>query len=164
MKNIILPVITLVSVAAFFAACKPKSPPPATPSADDETARQQMDQQANQAVAANQNSTADLQGYGYDQKDEFVAKMKTQLSGVNDRLNQISQQVDSAGDAAKASAEPKLQALRDQAAKLNQQLDAAGDATESTWESAKAGAITAYQGLQDGIRQSRQWLSDKIAP
>ncbi len=67
-------------------------------------------------------------------------------------------------DAVKAEAQPKLQALRDQTAKMNKQLDEVKNSTESTWESVKSGAGKAYDALKDGFQQSRQWVSDKIAP
>ena len=38
------------------------------------------------------------------------------------------------------------------------------NATESTWGTIKADFEKAYAGLKDGFAQSRQWLSDKIAP
>jgi hypothetical protein len=38
------------------------------------------------------------------------------------------------------------------------------NATESTWESVKSGTRKAYEALKEGFQQSRQWVSDKIAP
>ena len=49
-------------------------------------------------------------------------------------------------------------------AQLNKQLDDAKNATESTWDSVKNGFQKAYAATKDGFQQSRQWLSDKIAP
>ena len=54
--------------------------------------------------------------------------------------------------------------MRDQAAKLNQQLADAQNATESTWDSVKAGTQKAYESVEKGFNDARQWVSDKIAP
>ncbi len=40
----------------------------------------------------------------------------------------------------------------------------AKNATESTWDSVKSGFQKAYDATKDGFNQSRQWVSDKIAP
>jgi hypothetical protein len=47
---------------------------------------------------------------------------------------------------------------------LTKRLDDVTNATESTWGTIKADFEKAYAGLKDGFAQSRQWLSDKIAP
>ena len=79
-------------------------------------------------------------------------------------LDQLQAKVDKSSDAFQAEAKPKLQALRDQADQLKKQLDATGNATESTWDSVKSATQKAYDSLKDGFNQSRQWVSDKIAP
>jgi hypothetical protein len=38
------------------------------------------------------------------------------------------------------------------------------NATESTWDSVKATSKKAFDSLKAGFQQSRQWVSDKIAP
>ena len=47
---------------------------------------------------------------------------------------------------------------------MTKQLEEAGNATESTWNDVKAGFKKGYEALKDGFQQTRQWLSDKIAP
>ena len=47
---------------------------------------------------------------------------------------------------------------------LGKQLDEVKNASESTWDSVKAGSKKAYDELKDSFQQSRQWLSDKVAP
>jgi ElaB/YqjD/DUF883 family membrane-anchored ribosome-binding protein len=104
-----------------------------------------------------------MKDYTYAQKDEFVKQMQSRLAALNLDLDQLSAKVESSSDAVKAEAKPKLQALRDHAAQLNTQLDQVKNASASTWDSVKAGAKHAYDALVDGIRQARQWVSDKIA-
>ena len=102
--------------------------------------------------------------YTFAQKDEFTETMKRQLVAINQDLDALEAKIKNSSDAAKAEAESKLQALREKADQLSKQLDEAGNATESTWDSVKASSKKAYGDLKDGFNQSRQWVSDKIAP
>jgi chromosome segregation ATPase len=148
MKNKPL-VIAFLFVAAFAVGCN-----------KEQTASQQLDQVKTETKAAAQ----DMKDYTFAQKAEFVAKMQGQLDALNKDLDQLSSKIESSSDTVKAEAKPKLQALQDQAAQLNKQLDTVRNATESTWDSVKATSQKAFDSLKDGFEQSRQWLSDKIAP
>jgi len=106
----------------------------------------------------------DMKDYTFAQKDDYVKFMQGQLTTLNQDLDKLAAKIDSSSDAIKAEAKPKLQALRDQAAKLNQQLAEAQNATETTWDSVKAGTKTAYESVEKGFTEARQWVSDKIAP
>ena len=148
MKNKTL-VITILSIAAFAVGCN-----------KEQTTTQQIEKVKTETKQA----TQDMKDYTFAQKAEFVKTMQGQLDALNKDLDQLAAKIDSSSDAVKADAKPKLQALRDQAAQLNKQLDEARNATESTWDSVKAGFKKGYEATKDGIQQSRQWLSDKIAP
>jgi predicted neutral ceramidase superfamily lipid hydrolase len=150
MKNKIL-LIAFASVAAFAVGCQ---------KSDDKTAAQQIDKVQTETKQAAQ----DMKDYTFAQKAEFVKAMQTQLAALNQDLDKLSAKIDSSSDDVKAAAKPKLQALRDQAGKLNQQLVDASNASESHWDSIKAGVQDAYAALQNSFMESRQWLSDKIAP
>jgi ABC-type transporter Mla subunit MlaD len=141
-------IIALLSVVVFSVACnKP-------------TTAEQMDKVKTETTAA----AKDMKDYTYAQKTEFVTTMQGQLDTLNKDLDQLSAKIESSSDTVKAEAKPKLQALRDQSAQLTRQLDNVRNATESTWDSVKATSQKAFQSLKDGFQQSRQWVSDKIAP
>ena len=142
-------VITLLSVVAFAVACN-KEP----------TTAEQIDKVKTETTTDAQ----DMKIYTYAQKTEFVTTMQGQLDTLNKDLDQLSAKIESSSDTVKAEAKPKLQALRDQSAQLTRQFDNVRNATESTWDSVKATSQKAFQSLKDGFQQSRQWLSDKIAP
>ena len=148
MKNKTL-LITFLSAAALAVGCN-----------KEKTTTQQIETVKTETAQA----TQDMKDYTFAQKDEFVKSMQGQLATLNQDLDKLSAKVDSSSDAIKAEAKPKLQALRDQAAKLNQQLADAQNATESTWDSVKAGTKTAYESVEKGFNDARQWVSDKIAP
>jgi chromosome segregation ATPase len=148
MKNKIL-LLTLLSAATFAVGCD-----------KEKTTEQQLDTVKTETKQAAQ----DMKDYTFAQKDEFVKYMQGQLTTLNQDLDKLSAKIDSSSDAVKAEAKPKLQALRDQAVKLNQQLADASNATESTWDSVKAGTKTAYDAVEKGFMDARQWVSDKIAP
>jgi predicted nucleic acid-binding Zn-ribbon protein len=125
-----------------------------------ETTRQQLDK----AQAATKNAAQQMQDYTFAQKAEFVAKMQTQLAELNRNLDELSAAIEKSSDKVKAEATPKLVALRAQATELTKQLDKITNATSSTWSSIKAESEKVYAALKAGLAQSRQWLSDKIAP
>ncbi len=148
MKNKTL-FLTLLSIAAIAAGCN-----------KEQTTSQQLDKVQTETTQAAQ----DMKDYTFAQKAEFVKTMQGQLDALNKDLDQLSAKIDNSSDAVKAEAKPKLQTLRDQAAQLNKQLADAQNATESTWDSVKAGSQKAWDALKDGFQQTRQWVSDKIAP
>jgi hypothetical protein len=126
----------------------------------EQSASQQLDEIKSETKAASQS----MEDYAFARKTEFVAKMQDQLSAINRDLDQLSARIDKSSETARAEAKPKLQALRDQAANLNKQLDTVRNATESTWTDVKISSEKAFASLKDGFQQSRQWVSDKIAP
>jgi chromosome segregation ATPase len=148
MKNKTL-LITFLSAATFAAGCD-----------KEKTTAQQIETVKTETKQA----ASDMKDFTFAQKDEFVKYMQGQLATLNKDLDTLSAKIDSSSDAIKAEAKPKLQALRDQAAKLNTQLAEAQNATESTWDSVKAGTKTAYESVEKGFNDARQWVSDKIAP
>jgi capsule polysaccharide export protein KpsE/RkpR len=141
--------ITFISAAAFVVGCN-KEP----------SATQQMDKVQAKTEAAVQ----DMKDYTFAQKSAFTEKMQADLATLKTDLDQLEAKVEKSSDAVKAEAKPKLQALRDQEAQLNKQLDEVKNATESTWDSVKASSRKAYESMKEGFQQSRQWVSDKIAP
>jgi uncharacterized protein YoxC len=144
-------VINCLAMAAFAVGCKPS---------DDKSAADQLKDVKTETKAA----AREMKDYTYAQKAEFVANMQDQVNALNKDLDRLSAKLDSSSDAVKADAKPKLQALRDQVNKLNRQLDEARNASESTWDGVKADSRQALDSVKDAFQQSRQWLSDKIAP
>jgi len=102
--------------------------------------------------------------YTFAQKAEFTEKMESQLSEINRDLDQISAKIEKSSDEVKADARPRLLAMREKSAQLNVQLGEVKNATESTWDTVKSSTRKAYDALKEGFQQSRQWVSDKIAP
>jgi len=141
--------IALLSAAAFAVGCN-----------NERTTTQQLDDVHVKTGEAAQ----DMKDYSYAQKAEFTEKMQSQLAEINTDMDQLAAKIEKSSDAVKAEAKPKLQALREQADQLNKQLDVAKSATESTWDDVKAGTRKAYESLKEGFQQSRQWVSEKIAP
>jgi chromosome segregation ATPase len=150
MKNNPL-LLTLLAATAFIVGCD-KAPTTTT------------SQQLDTMKAETKQAAADMKNYTFAQKDEFVKSMQGQLATLNADLDKLAAKIDSASDAIKAEAKPKLQALRDQAAKLNQQLVEDQNATETTWESVKAATQKGYDAMAASFSDARQWVSDKIAP
>lgn len=156
MKNTLLiaPIIAIV----LLAGCKPSSPDESLKPSG--TAAQQLDK----AKDAGNDAAGRMEDYTYDQKAEFVSSMKAELATLNENLSALSAKIEKSSATVQADAKPKLAALQEQATKLNEQLQAVIDSTPSTWSGIKADYEKAYASLKDGVKQSRQWVSDKIAP
>jgi DNA anti-recombination protein RmuC len=121
-------------------------------------------QQLDKVQTKTEEAAQDMKDYSYAQKAEFTEKMQSQLAEINQDMEQLAARIEKSSAAVKAEAKPKLQALREQADQLNKQLEVAKSATESTWDDVKAGTRKAYESLKESFQQSRQWVSEKIAP
>jgi uncharacterized protein involved in exopolysaccharide biosynthesis len=150
--------ITALLTVAFVLGCKPSGEK--SQSNSNETIAQKLDK----AQTATKDAARELRDYTYEQRAEYVAAMKVELASLNQNLDELAAKIEKSSEAAQADAKPKLAALREQAAQLNKQLDAVGSASASTWSSIKAESEKAFAAVKDGVAQSRQWLSDKIAP
>jgi hypothetical protein len=148
MKNKIL-AVAFLSLVTFAVGCN-----------QERTTSQQLDEMKTKTQEAAQ----DMRDYTFTQKDEFSAAMKSKLAQINRDLDALSTKIEASGNAAKAEGKLKLEALREQASHLNKQLVEVENSNESTWESVKTGSKNAYDSLKDGFHQTRQWVSDKIAP
>lgn len=156
MKTTLL--LTSLLVTSLAAGCNPSGEKSALKSTD--TAAQQIDK----AQAASKAAARQIKNYSFEQRSEFVTAMQAQLDELNRILDETSTKIDNSSTAVQADARPKLSALRDQAKQLDKQLREVINATPSTWDGIKADSEKAYTALKDGLNQSRQWISDKIAP
>ena len=141
--------LALVFATIFEAGCKKES----------STAQQLDTLQAKTADTAR-----NMKDYTYAQKTEFVNSMRTELDVLGKDLDKLSAKIEASSETTKAESKPKLQALRDQSTKMGKQLDDLSNSTESTWDSVKEGTKKSYAALKEGFQQSRQWVSEKIAP
>lgn len=156
MKKILL--ITSALAALAFTGCKRSEDVTRGQSA--ETTSEAMDR----AQAATNDVAKQIQGYAFEQRTEFVAKMQAELTALNRSIDELDAKVEKSSAAVKAEARPQLAALREQSKQLSKQLEAVTNATPSTWNAIKADSEKAYMALKDGVNRSRQWVSDKIAP
>jgi septal ring factor EnvC (AmiA/AmiB activator) len=143
--------LAFLSIAALTAGCN-----------KEQTTSEKIDKLQMQTKEAAQDLGE--KNYTFAQRNEFIEKMRGQLSAINKDLDQLEARTERSSATVKAEAQPRLQALRHQADKLSKQLDETKNATESTWDSVKATTSESYAALIDGFQQSRQWVSDKIAP
>jgi len=150
MKSTQLAIIAMAT-AAFAVGCTP---------ANEESTAQQIEQVKTETKDAAQ----DVKNYTFAQKAEFTEMMRTQLAEINQDMDQLAAKIEKSSDEVKAAAKPKLEALREQREHLNKLLEDAGNTTESTWESFKSGTSKAFDALKVGFKESRQWVSEKIAP
>ena len=148
--------ITFLSVVAFTGGCKPTAEHTAAP-VSVQTAEDKAKKETKEAEQA-------IKDYAYAQRAEFVAQMKAESAKINEELDRLAAKIEKTSDTAHAEAKSKLQALREKAVQLNKQLDEANGASESTWDSIKVASKKSFEEFKTSFQQSRQWLSEKIAP
>jgi cytochrome c556 len=141
--------VALISAAAFVMGCHKQ-----------ETISQQLDQVEAKTKKAVQN----LKDYSFSEKNEFIFAVQNQLTNLNQNVSQLSAKIDSASASIQIEAKPKMQSLRDKFSILNQRLADTQNASEATWDRLKADTQEAYDAVEQGVRDSRQWVSEKIAP
>ena len=152
MKNTFLAII--LSLVALAAGCKPS----------EEVSQKTTSEQLDKIKMDAKETAQDLKDYSFAQKAEFTEAMSRQVAAINAKLDLLADRIEKSSEAAKAEAKPKLQALREQVAALNTKLDDVKNATESTWDKVKIDTKKAADGINDAFQESRQWLSEKIAP
>ena len=116
---------------------------------------------------ANQDAKAvseDLDSYTYAQRTTFTEKMQAQLDQLNTDLDSLSHKVEKSQGPAKDEAAKKLAILRAQSVDIAQRLQKASSSDESGWSDIKSGIRKGYQEFKDSMHDTRQWVSDKIAP
>jgi len=150
--------IALFSLALLTVGCT--STDEASRSQQSETAAADLDQ----VNAESREAARAMQDYSLAQRDEFVARMREDLAGIEEELDRLSTKVDEAGAGAKTDAQAKLESVREKWARTKNQLDQVESAAEATWDSAKSSFRESYDDLQDSFDESRQWVSDKIEP
>ena len=141
--------LILISAAVIATGCDKKR-----------TASEQLDRVQEKTADVAQ----DMRDYTYGQKDEFLAKMRSQLAGLNRELDELAAKVEKSSSTVRAEAQPRIDALRNQTARLNKQLDDASNATESSWDKFKIDVRRTHDASEEEFRRARQWLSEKIAP
>ena len=157
--NTTLLITSVIAGAAFLSGCNPSS--------TDKTALATSSvatQEVNKAQAAANETAQEIKEYAYEQKAEFVASMQTKLTAMNREFDELSKKIENSSDAVKADAKPKLAALSEQSKLLGKQLEAIKDSAPTTWANTRSDAQKGYESLKAKLNQSRQWLSDKIAP
>jgi len=148
-------------IAAVQAAgCKP-STSNAAPVVDQQKA---ATVQLEKAKAETKQAAVVIADYTYAQKDQFVATMKQELENTQAELALLATRVEKGDQAMKADANVRLDLARAKWMRAKDELKQAESATPSTWDQIKGGFKSAYGEMHDQVAQTRQWLSEKIAP
>lgn len=87
-------------------------------------------------------------------RNEFVAKMKKQLDEVNQRLNELDRKGDDYSREARARLDERINELKSKRDEISGRLDEIGKAGDKAWEDLKTGATSAWNSLQDGLKQA----------
>jgi DNA repair exonuclease SbcCD ATPase subunit len=151
--------VTVLSLAAFVTGCEP-----ANRTNDAERLQESAAEQFEEAQEATQDAIQAAGDYAEAQRTAFIAQMEQGLTALRNEADDLKIRVANATDDVKAEGQHKLDALKQQADRLEQQLSQLRDAPESSWESLKDGFETAYHETRQAFNDTREWLSEKIAP
>jgi len=102
--------------------------------------------------------------YAFAQRVEYAAKLRQELAAFNQELDELSTRIELSSASAKEEAKARLQELRNQIGRLNSNLQGVDGATESTWDEVKVRAKRGYDEMKESLKQSRQWLREKVSP
>ena len=86
-------------------------------------------------------------------RKEFVEKMKQELDEFNQRLDELEKRGADYSREARERFEKRIGDLRQKRNDMSQRLEEINRAGDKAWEDLKAGATTAWNALQDGLKE-----------
>jgi predicted nucleic acid-binding Zn-ribbon protein len=87
-------------------------------------------------------------------RDEFVAKMKQQLDEFNRRLDVLEKRGAEYNREVRERYEMRMGDLRRRRNDMAQRLEEINRAGDKAWEDLKSGATSAWNALQDGLKEA----------
>ncbi|MCC5834305.1 MAG: hypothetical protein JJU20_06190 [Opitutales bacterium] len=156
MKNTIW-ILGALSIATVLTACNPSD---SSASQSDTSVSDQLDRAQSSASDA-QN---ELSAYTHAQKEQFVDNLTARIAALDKELDELREKVSNSSAAVQEEARPQITALRVQSDRLKEQLAQARGTSASNWDSFKSGVNNTYEDLKTGFQNTRQWMSEKIAP
>lgn len=102
------------------------------------------------------NSYQRLKDYTYENKDEVKARLREVADHVDDRIDRLEQELESAdSEAAKQSLQTRIADLKKHRASLQVRMNKIGDATADAWEDFKDGTSDAFEELEKLFNSKR---------
>jgi peptidoglycan hydrolase CwlO-like protein len=102
--------------------------------------------------------------YTYSQKEEYLAKIRSDLNNIKMDLDDLEKSVKRASGHAKKEANDKIRTTKVRVSKLNEEVAELKASSEKEWKEVKKKYIESVSRAKDAIESSRKWLSTKIAP
>lgn len=150
-------IIAPFALTAITVGCKPND----RSASEQETA---VTQQINKVQADTSKAMDNLDDYTYAQKEALIKNLEVQIAAIDKSIDELSTKIEESSSAVQTEAQPWIANLRAQSKVLHKQLDGLKGASESTWESVKKATSNAYSDVKTGLVNTREWLSEKIAP
>jgi hypothetical protein len=168
----LFPVLTLVAALIFLPACAPEAETETFPEAGEEAVQpgveqeidevqpeveQDIDQvqpEVEQEVNEFDQRFSQLQGYTFEQRDQFVNDLNTWMQDYDTRISELEAQAAQADEATGAQLNESVTALRQQRDMFQQQLDQVGAATAENWDNLKLGVMAAIESFEQSLQEA----------
>jgi predicted RNase H-like nuclease (RuvC/YqgF family) len=122
------------------------------------------DPQAERVKADLKETAQATQDYAYTQKEQFIAKMNTEITRLKAQSSELESKLESCTGSTKEELRSRLETLRHKVTGLNDQLSKAKNSNEGTWNDVKSTLQKGTDEAKESFNQARQWLSDKLKP
>jgi paraquat-inducible protein B len=105
-----------------------------------------------------------VRDYAYAERAEFIAEMNKELATIEAEMDRLTAKVESSEGEVKADAKLKLDGVRQKWAEAKKRLDDVEKATADDWDEVKRDVERSHGELKKAFDDTRQWLSEEIAP
>jgi hypothetical protein len=158
----LFPILTIVAALIFLPACATGGGTDTTvPQPGEEAVQPGVDQdieavepEVEQGVDQFDQQIQQLQGYTFEQRDQFVNDLNTLMTDYDTRITELEAQAASADEATAAQLNESVTALRQQRDMFQQQLDQAGVATAENWDDFKLGVMAAIESFEQSLQDA----------
>lgn len=146
----------LCATAAVAAAQDPASAPPA-----DDTKREQMSKEVDEAVEA-------IRAYSVERRDEAVERAQRSMEDIDRRIGALQADMDRRWNRMSESARRQSQAamadLRQRRRDLSEWSDGMRHSSGKAWGDVKAGFVNGYRELAEALRKARTEFEREAPP
>ena len=152
-------------VAALLALCAASAvaagQDPAAAPAQEETKRERMDKEVDEAVDA-------IRAYSVEQRDEAMKRAQASMEEADLRIDALQEDMDRRrgrmSDTARRRSQKAMSDLRQRRQELSERYDRMRSSSGKAWSDLKGGFVDGYRALSAALREARAEFEREAAP